>query len=67
MTVPLVDQRTLGRNVFLGLSAAALVGIGAAVVGIVRAPSKASSPQPGFVLAPFGSPSGGGFTMQGQF
>jgi len=66
-TVPLADQRTLGRNVFLGLSAVAVVGIGIAVIGIATTPSKASSPRTAFMVAPFGSSSGGGLTMQGQF
>ena len=67
VTMPLADQRTFGRDVFLGLGAVAVVGIGVAVVGIVRAPSKVSSPRAGLVLAPFGSASSGGLTMQGQF
>jgi hypothetical protein len=67
VTVPLADQRNRNRNVFIGLEAAAVVGIGVAVVGIVRSHSKASSPRTGFVVAPFGSPSGGGVEMQGQF
>ncbi len=67
MTVPLADQRDRNRNVFIGLEAAAVVGLGVAVVGIVRSHSKASSPRTGFVVAPFGSPSGGGVEMQGQF
>lgn len=67
VTVPLAEQRTRNRNVFLGLEAAAVVGIGVAVVGIVRSHSKASSPRTGFVVAPFGSPAGGGVEMQGQF
>ncbi len=67
VTVPLAEQRNQAFGVSIGLGAAALVGIGAAVVGIVRAPSKASSPRTGFIVAPFGSPSGGGLTLQGQF
>jgi hypothetical protein len=67
VTVPLTEQRNRAVSASLGLGAAALVGIGVAVVGVVRAPSKASSPQTSFVLAPFGSPSSGGLTMQGQF
>ena len=66
-TVPLADQRTRDRNVFLGLGAAAVVGIGAAVIGIVTRPSSASTADTSFVLAPFGSPSGGGVEMQGRF
>ena len=67
VTVPLAERRTLDRNLSIGFGAAALVGIGAAVIGIVRAPAKVSSLRTGFILAPFGSPSGGGLTMQGQF
>ena len=66
-TVPLADQRTLGRNVFLGLGSVAVVGIGAAVIGIATAASKTSAPRTSFILAPFGSPSSGGLTMQAQF
>ena len=66
-TVPLAEQRTQNRNIFLGLEAAAVVGLGAAVIGIVRSHPKASSPRTGFIVAPFGSPSGGGVGMQGRF
>ncbi len=65
-TRPLADQRTLGRNVFLGLAAAGVVGIGVAIVGIATTPSKPSSPRTSLVLAPYGSPLGGGLTLQGQ-
>ncbi len=66
-TVPLAEQRTRNRNIFLGFEAAAVVGLGAAVIGIVRSHPKPSSPRTGFIIAPFGSPSGGGVGMQGQF
>jgi hypothetical protein len=66
-TGPLADRRNLGRNVFIGLEAAAAVGIGLAVIGIARAPSRASSPRKSVIWAPFASPFGGGVEMQGQF
>jgi hypothetical protein len=66
-TVPLAAQRTQDRNVFLGLAAAGVVGVGAAIIGIATAPSKASTPRTSFVLAPYGSPSSGGLMLQGQF
>jgi hypothetical protein len=66
-TRPLADQRTLDRNVFLGLAAAGVVGISAAMIGIATAPSKASTPRTSFLFAPYGSPSGGGLALQGQF
>ena len=67
VTVPLADQRTRDRNIFLALGAVGLVGIGVAVVGVVTAPSKTSSPRASILLAPFGSPSSGGVEMQGWF
>lgn len=66
-TRPLADQRDLNRNVFLGLAAAGVVGISVAVIGIATAPSKASTSRTSFLLAPYGSPSGGGLALQGQF
>lgn len=66
-TRPLADQRTLDRNVFLGLAAGGVVGISVAVIGIATAPSKASTPRTSFFLAPYGSPSSGGLAVQGQF
>jgi hypothetical protein len=66
-TVPLADQRTQGRNVSIGLGAVAVVGLGVAVVGIVTRPSRASTADTSFVLAPVSSPSGGGVEMQGRF
>jgi hypothetical protein len=66
-TVPLAEQRDLNRSVFLGLGAAGVLAIGAAVIGIVRAPSKTSSQHASFVLVPVGSPSGGGAQIMGQF
>jgi hypothetical protein len=66
-TIPLAEQRTQNRNIFLGFEAAAVVGLGAAVIGIVRSHPKATSPRTGFIVAPFGSLSGGGVGMQGQF
>lgn len=66
-TIPLADQRTLGRNIFLGLGGVAALGIGVAVVGIVTRPSRASTADTSLVLAPFTSPSGGGVEMQGRF
>jgi hypothetical protein len=67
VTVPLADQRTLDRNVFLGLAAAGVVGIGAAILGIATAPPKASSPQTSLVVAPYGSSTGAGLALQGLF
>lgn len=67
VTLPLVDQRSLFRSVFIGLEAAALVGLGAAVVGIATAPPKAQQNQHGLFVAPFVSPFGGGVAAQGQF
>jgi hypothetical protein len=67
VTVPLAERRTLDRNVFLGLAAAGVVGLGVAVVGIATAPSKPSSPRTSLLLAPYGSPLGGGLALQGQF
>lgn len=67
VTVPLAEQRNRNRNVFIGVEAAAAVGIGVAVVGIVRSRSKATSARTGVVVAPYGSPSGGGVEMQGRF
>jgi len=66
-TRPLADQRDLNRNVFLGLAAAGVVGISVAVIGIATTPSKASTSRTSFLLAPYGSPSGGGLALQGQF
>ena len=64
---PYADQRTLHRTAAILLGAAGMVGIVASVIGIVKAPSRASSPRTSFVLAPFGSPSAGGLEIQGQF
>lgn len=63
----LANQRTLDRNVVIGLGAAAVVGLGVGVIGIATAGSNASRPRTSAVLAPFGSPSGGGVALQGQF
>lgn len=66
-TDPLAARRNLDRNVFIGLEAAAAVGITIAIIGIVGAPSRASSPRKSVVWSPFASPFGGGLEMQGQF
>lgn len=66
ISTPRSDVGT-NRNLSLGSGTIAVMGIGVAVIGIVTTPSKASSPRKNVVLAPFGSPSGGGLTMQGQF
>lgn len=66
-TGPLADRRNVARGLALGLGAAAVVGLGVAVVGIAGAPSSASSRQKRFVWAPFGSPFGGGLELHGRF
>ena len=49
MAAPHTDQRTRDRNVSIVFGATGVVGIGALVIGIVRAPSKAPSCRTGFV------------------
>ncbi len=66
-TAPLAGQRDMFRAVALGLGAAGLVGVGAAVLGIVLAPSRSPGPRARFVVAPMGSPSGGGAQWVGRF
>jgi hypothetical protein len=67
VTVPLANERNQAGAISIGFGAAAVVGIGIAVVGIVRAPSKPPTSKTSFHVAPFASPSSGGLTLQGQF
>ena len=64
VTGPLAEQRDLDRNISIGFGAAAVVGIGVTLVGVIRMPP---TPQASVALAPFASPSSGGLTLQGRF
>jgi hypothetical protein len=64
---PLADQRTLDRNVFLGVGAVAVVGIALSIVGIATAPQKSGGPQASLQVAPYASPVGAGVTLQAGF
>ena len=65
--MPFANQRTLDRDVVIGLGATAALGLGIGVVGIARAGSKASSLRTSVILTPFCSPFGGGVSMRGGF
>jgi hypothetical protein len=67
VTAPLAHDRDQFRNIGIGLGVAGVVGLGAAILGIVTAPSKPSAPRTSLSLAPCGSPSSGGLMLQGQF
>jgi hypothetical protein len=64
---PLANQRTLGRNAFIGLAAGGVVGIVVGIVGIATASPPKAPTRSAVSFMPYASPLGSGFAVTGRF